>query len=167
MSHNTARLSLLLRIALLASILSLAIVYIAQLGFGLHPCHLCLWQRLPYAVVIILALLGLYAPRHRIWLLLIIGTAFAIGGAIASYHTAVEKHWVTGPTGCTSSSTPGESMEDFMKKIQEAPVALCDQPQWEFHGITMAMMNAVWSFILCIAIFSGLRQSCKNESINA
>lgn len=137
------------KFSILVCALSLAVAYVAQYGFGLTPCELCMMQRVPYAVVIVLSVFALAVPPCRKWMVYIIIFAFLSGGGIATYHAAVEKHIVIGPTACTSSvSEPGQSVDDLLKKIQEAPNVACDQPQWEFHGITMAELNALWSFML-------------------
>ena len=68
-----------------------------------------------------------------------------------------------GPTACTSSdSEPGLSVDDLLKKIQDTPNVACDKPQWEFHGVTMAGLNAVWSFMLAGVIFMMIRKGKKD-----
>lgn len=155
-------------LALAASVVSLAAAYIAQFGFDLKPCHLCLAQRVPFAVVIILVFFGLWKPRYHTGLIVIISAVFLINAGIASYHTAVEKHWIEGPTGCTNGDAPAnQSMDDFLKRIQSAPIVACDTPQWEWHGITMAGLNAVWCLFLSLATFAALQQSRKQGATDA
>lgn len=149
-----------LRLALLASIVSLGAAFASQFLGGLTPCHLCVAQRVPYVVVIVLALLGLLRKRGLKGLTLLVVLAFLTGSGIAAYHAGVEKHWIAGPSSCTSGEAPaGQSMDDFLKRIQSAPIVACDQPQWEFHGLTMASMNMAWSFLLAAASFVALHQS--------
>ncbi len=137
------------RFTLLASAASLMVALIAQYAFGLAPCELCQIQRIPYGLVIVLSLLGMIKPGARFWLVPLIAFIFLVESGIAVYHTAVEKHVVKGPSACTSAVAPaGESMEDFRKRIESAPAVACDQPAWEWHGITMALVNALWSFAL-------------------
>jgi disulfide bond formation protein DsbB len=42
------------------SSLAIIMALISQYGFGLYPCHLCIWQRIPYIFVIILTIIGLW-----------------------------------------------------------------------------------------------------------
>jgi disulfide bond formation protein DsbB len=159
MSEKVQSFAIPLRLTLIASIASLAAALTSQYVGGLKPCELCIAQRVPFVVVIVLALLGLWKHIHGKKLLAVIGLAFLINSGIASYHTGVEKHWIQGPTACTSGEAPAnQSMDDFLKKIQAAAIVSCDQPQWEFHGITMAAMNAVWCLMLAGATFAALRQ---------
>ncbi|HEY9164284.1 MAG TPA: disulfide bond formation protein B, partial [Magnetovibrio sp.] len=51
--------------ALLAAVGAGALVmaYVAQYGFDLEPCILCLYQRIPYALVAILGFAGMRWPH--------------------------------------------------------------------------------------------------------
>ena len=48
---------------LAASIGALIIAYTAELAFGIEPCILCLYQRIPYALAGALAVAALLAPE--------------------------------------------------------------------------------------------------------
>ncbi len=50
---------------LAASVAALGAAYIAEYAFGLEPCILCLYQRLPFVATGLLALAGLPALRRR------------------------------------------------------------------------------------------------------
>ncbi len=161
-------LTIILRFTLAVSLTSLAIAYAAQYAIGLEPCHLCLIQRVPFALVIALSLLGLWKPRYQAGLISLIAVVFLTNSLIATYHVAVEKHLVAGPSTCTTGeAAPNQSVDDFLKRIQNAPVVACDQPQWEFHGITMAGLNMVWSLFLAGFTFSALQQFLKRGDGNA
>ncbi len=45
------------------SVAALVAALISQYGFGMQPCELCLYQRIPFAVVILLSVLGLVALK--------------------------------------------------------------------------------------------------------
>jgi len=146
-----------LTFTLLASLASLVLALVAEHGFGLKPCELCMMQRVPYVVVILLALLGLGLPGIRFWATLLIGVAFLVDSGIAGYHAAVEEHWIAGPSACTDTETKAvQSLDEFLNKIHHAPVVACDQPQWEWNGITMANLNALWALALAIAVLASL-----------
>jgi disulfide bond formation protein DsbB len=155
-------------LAALVSAASLGAAYIAQYGFGLHPCELCLLQRVPYGVVIALSVIALVWPRRPLWLLALIALLFLGESGIASYHSLVEKHWIPGPTACTSSdASPGDSVDDFLARIKQAPIVACDAPAWEFHGITMAVMNAVWSLLLAVGCFVATQHFYRKGNADA
>ncbi len=154
-----------LTLALLASAASLAAALTSEYAYGLKPCELCIFQRIPFAVVIPFALLGLWKKKWGKFLLLLIGLLFLINSGIAGYHAGVEQKWFPGPDACTSTpSTVPLTMEQILEKLKNAPIVACDQPQWEFHGITMAAMNAVWSLLLALATLVALHKIRKRKA---
>jgi disulfide bond formation protein DsbB len=158
----------ILMLALCASIGSLGTAYIAQYGFHLHPCELCLAQRVPYALVILLAIAGLWRTGWRRGLLVVISVTFLVGGGIATYHAGVERHLVKGPSACTDSGEhPFQSLEEFINKVNHAAITACDQPQWQWHGVTMANMNAAWSLLLAVIVFAATQHIYRKEKMHA
>src|SRR5688572_8804422 len=131
-----------------ASVLALASAYTIEYGLDLKPCHLCLLQRYPYMAAIGFSALGIwFIPRPSVaWSALWGGTlSIIIGGFIAWYHTAVEWGLVEGTSDCAVRSASGGSIEELRAAILNSPLVACDQPAFEFMGISMAAMNAVYS----------------------
>ena len=97
------------RVVLIASIVALAAAYGSQIFGGLAPCVLCLYQRVPYAIVIGLGLVALaleYQGREDLArnVLPTTGLAFLIGSGIAGFHVGVEQHWWQGTEACVGGS---------------------------------------------------------------
>lgn len=152
----------ILMLATLASAVSLAAALISQYVYHLTPCELCIFQRIPYAVILLLGVLGLLRRKWAKGLAMLAVLAFLIDGGIAFYHAGVEQHWFPGPDACTDQGGAQElTVEQILEKLKAAPIVACDQPQWDFHGITMAAMNAVWAFGLAVVSFAALRKIRK------
>ena len=157
-----------LLLVLFASVFSLAFAFISEYGFGLKPCELCIFQRIPFVLAIPFALLGLWKKRWGIGIALFIGLLFLINSGIAGYHAGVEQHWFPGPDACTDQPPVVPlTMEQILEKLKQAPLVACDQPQWDFYGITMAAMNAVWSFLLALSTFVAMHKIRKKAKTNA
>ena len=126
---------------------------VGQYGFHLHPCELCIAQRVPYALIIIVAAAAqwLKPSQQTLWKLALLCVAlFAADAAIAAYHTGVELGFVSGPSACTNSDKPGATIEEMRAAIMNAQLVPCDQPMAYFLGISMAG----WNFFA--ASFSGV-----------
>lgn len=144
----------------LASLGSLALL-VGAFGFqhlgGLPPCKLCIWQRYPHALAV---LIGVAAVAIRGRLLPLLGLAAALTTAsVGLYHTGVERGWWEGPTTCTSSGTSGLSADDLFDKIMTAPVVRCDDVAWELLGLSMASWNGLLSLGLAALWFLAYRRS--------
>ena len=129
---------------------ALAAALIGQYGFNLHPCHLCLIQRIPFAVVILFGLVGFFAKRIATWMVGLSGLALLINSGIALYHSGVERKWWAGLEGCSAPDMSG-SVEDLMTRIQNAATVNCTDIQWEFLGLSMANYNVAMCAVAGIA----------------
>ena len=141
-----------LHLILLASAGALAAALTAQYGFGLRPCILCLYQRVPYVVAAILALAGLAGPRawrgHPL-LLALCGLVFLADTGISSFHVGVEQHWWAGLAACTGEGQAvAGSVEDLKAMLAGPPPPRCDQIPWSLFGISMAGYDVFATFAL-------------------
>ena len=133
----SARLARLIALLVPAGLLGGA--YVAEFGFGLYPCEMCLWQRWPHFAALALAGLAFVAAPARLWTALA-GGAVLVSAAIGAFHAGVEYKWWQGITSCARivPSEPGGSPLDA---IMNTPMISCDEPQWTLLGISLAGFN--------------------------
>ena len=139
---------------LAGAVIALGFAFVMQYGFDLHPCVLCLWQRVPFGAVIVLAALASIPAlrRHAPVLLALCALAYLAGTGLAVFHTGVERHWWLGTSGCSITPLAGSSAEDLRTQLLHTVVARCDEIAWTFLGLSMANYNIVYSLVL--ALFS-------------
>ena len=103
-------------LAVSAAVLGAALL--SQYWGGLAPCELCLLQRWPWAVAIVISLVAvLVGDRPGLpWVALILGLVFAAGVVFAFYHVGVEQHWFAGPVACTAS-TGAMTLEEMKRQM--------------------------------------------------
>lgn len=128
------------------SVAALTAALISQYGFGLRPCELCIYQRIPFAVVILLAVMGVIAAKqmgnkYGAFNIFLCGAALLINSGIAFYHVGVEEGWWT--SGCSIGNLASQSVDDLMSTIKSAPAVSCSAKPWSLFGITMAGYNLV------------------------
>ncbi|MCL2469000.1 MAG: disulfide bond formation protein B [Alphaproteobacteria bacterium] len=152
-----------------ASALSMASAYILQFFFSVQPCALCLYQRVPFAVAVILTALAIVAHvvtsysgvdrRHKIgrFFLALCAAAFLINTGIAIYHTGVEFHWWAQTDLCGVNpnlfASQDASVESIRNAIMNTPVVPCDVREPLFFGMTIANGNIFLSLALSIFAF--------------
>lgn len=125
---------------------ALAAAFMFQYGLHLAPCELCIAQRWPHGVAIVLGLAALAARgRVRSVLVALGGIALLTTAAIAAYHVGVEHHWWAGPEACTSSLGANLSLDALKAQLLATPVVRCDTIVWSLFGITMAGYNFLLS----------------------
>lgn len=148
-------------LVLLGALAALVAAYTAQYGFGLQPCILCLYQRIPFGMAALLALLTLLlGGAQRGPLMLLAGLALLANTGLAVFHTGVELHWWAGTEACAggAAATAGMTMEQLQQALAQPAQPRCDQPPWSFHGITMANLNIPFSLALALLALWGMRE---------
>ena len=142
----------------LACLGALAFAYIGQYGFGLEPCILCLYERIPYALAAGVAVLAAILPLStslRALLVAICGIIFFAGAIPAFYHVGVEQHWWAAITGCGGQPAMDFTVEDLQASLQGLALKPCDQVDWRLFGISLAGYNGLLSLALAIGSFIG------------
>jgi disulfide bond formation protein DsbB len=139
---------------------SLGFALIGQYGFSMHPCELCIWQRWPFGIIIVLGIIGFAFSRTAQPIVGLIGLTYLSNAALAMFHSGVERKWWEGLKGCATPDLSG-SLEDLMKRIQAAPVTRCDDIGPSLFGLSMANYNV--ALCLGLAIICGLYLILRNQ----
>lgn len=147
----------LVAIAAGGSALLLAGAFAFQYIGGLAPCQLCLYQRWPHAVAVLIGALAL-AFGGRV--LPVLGALAALAtAAIGVFHVGVEQKWWEGLASCTASSLDGVSMADLLNPdVTVGAVIRCDAIAWQMLGISMAGWNAILSVALALVWLQAARR---------
>ena len=118
---------------------------------GLAPCPLCIWQRWPHVVALVIAALAVTVPwRHARPLAALGSLAMLVSTGLGLYHTGIERGWWEGPDTCTSSDITTLSIDQLMARIMSAPLVRCDEVQWDLFGLSLASWNVVISLGLAV-----------------
>ena len=116
---------------------------------GLMPCALCLWQRWPHIIIVLLAVFALFVRMPRLVLTAIAITA-ATSVILAAYHTGVEWQLWSGPAGCTANLTISGDLTSLTDSLLSTQVVRCDEVAWSFLGLSMAGWNSLFSLDVCL-----------------
>ena len=102
-------------------------------AFGYAPCAMCIWQRYPHGIAIVLGVFFILGLRNRIAYVLGALAAFSTA-AIGAFHTGVERDWWEGPTSCTGSGLDLANMsaESLLSTEGTSDLVMCDEVVWEF-----------------------------------
>ena len=139
--------NLMIILATGGSVALLGGAYLFQ-ALGYPPCAMCLWQRWPHALAIIVGLLALKFGGRLLPLLGALAAATTAG--IGIFHTGVERDWWDGPSSCSGvGSLEGLSGADLLA-VTGPRVVMCDQVSWEFLTLSMASWNAIFSLDLMV-----------------
>jgi len=148
--------------------LALSIALISQYFFGLYPCNLCVIQRYPYGVIILLSMIGFLFLRKNYWgrITVLAGMAltFIVNSLIAFYHSGVERlWWESFLKGCSIPPLKGDMAQILAQIEQRAHAARCDEIPWAdpFIGLSMANYNVILCFALAMTAVAAIIHQSK------
>lgn len=140
----------------LISISALLMALGSEAFLGLEPCILCIYQRVPFALVVLFAIIGISLRKRQAAARIMIalsGLTFLINSGIAFYHTGVEqKWWASFMEGCSVPAGFLDGNEQSMlENILSAPTGKCDEIPWADPILNLSMAN--YNVILCFGLF--------------
>jgi disulfide bond formation protein DsbB len=128
---------------------ALGVAYASEVWGGLVPCALCLLERWPYRIVIVLGLLAAISPRGLARALLVVAVLCLLAdGAIAAVHVGVEFKWWPSPLPeCAAPHLSGGSIAERLASMPSRPSKPCDDPTFLIPGVplSMAAMNMLYA----------------------
>lgn len=142
----------------LAALAALGVAYYVQDFDALYPCPLCLLERWPYRIVILLGLLAALTGGLPARLILGLAVLALMGdAAIAFVHVGVEFHWWQSPLPeCNGILTPGAP-------LPMTPAKPCDDPTFLIPHlpVSMAAMNFLYAALFALLLLGYVARSKK------
>ena len=159
MSKKTNTILIFILFGLSVSLIS---AYIIEYALGHEPCRLCVYQRFPYIVSILLVLSILLFKKNVKIHLLILAIISLLGSILAFYHFGIEQGFFNESIVCeTQSLQEGLSKQNVLEQLKQNTVS-CKNVNFTFFGLSLASINTIVSFVLFV-IFIRLY---KNYEIN-
>ena len=143
-------------------ILSLFSAYYIEFVLGHKPCKLCIYQRYPYFISILL-LINIFFLKKLIRLcLLFLSLVSLFGSILAFYHFGIEQGFFSESIICEAPILDENlTKKEILKQLSEKAIS-CKIVTFKVFGLSLASINTIFSFVLfCIFI-----KLFKNYEIN-
>ena len=132
------------------SFFSLAAALYIEYILGFKPCILCLYQRIPYAIALLISLTFFFVGNRNI-LLIILGLTFVSGILLSGYHVSIEKGFIDPIFSCTGENIKALNKEEILKSLNNIQPD-CKDVDFSIFGVSLATLNFIISFVLTIVI---------------
>ena len=120
-------------------------------------CKLCLYQRIPYILSIILCFFGYFFSKSKIWLYLLIVT-FSGSIIISGYHLGIENSVFVEFSGCTNENINTINKSELLESLKNV-LPNCKNVNFRIFGFSLATIN----FIISIALLTITIKYLRNE----
>jgi disulfide bond formation protein DsbB len=153
-------------LAALGAAAALGVAYASEVWGELVPCALCLVERWPYRIVIVLGLLAAIAPRSLVRMLLVLAILTLLAdAAIAAVHVGVELRWWPSPLPeCAAPHISGASITERLASMPARPSKPCDEPSFLIPGLPLSM--AAMNLLFALAFAALLTMSLSVGSLS-
>ena len=136
-----------LKLIFLISVVALASAFFIEYLLGHKPCNLCILERIPYLLAIIIILLNykfVHLEKHFFLLLTLIFVAATI---LSLYHLGIEQGFIKESLVCDlKNSSNLLSKEDILKQLQEKNVS-CKDVTFKIFGLSLTSYNIIISLL--------------------
>ena len=141
-----------LKIIFLISLVSLTSAFFIEYILGHQPCNLCLIERIPYLLAIILIILNYIFKKNEQFIILLQVLIFSFSSIISLYHFGIEEGFFNESAVCSlKSSSDIISKEEILKQLQEKAIS-CKDVTFRIFGLSLTTFNIVVSLSLTILL---------------
>ena len=142
--------SLLLNLILFVSFVALISAFFIEYVLGHQPCNLCILERIPYLLAIVIILLNYkFSQFEKLFLVLLI-IVFLTATILSVYHFGIEQGFIEESLVCDLKNGSGvTSKEEILKQLQEQKVS-CKDVTFKIFGLSLTTYNIVISILITI-----------------
>ena len=142
--------SLFLNLILFVSFVALMSAFFIEYVLGHQPCNLCILERIPYLLAIVIILLNYkFSQFEKLFLVLLI-IVFLTATILSAYHFGIEQGFIEESLVCDLKNGSGvTSKEEILKQLQEQKVS-CKDVTFKIFGLSLTTYNIVISILITI-----------------
>ena len=143
--------NLLIKLILLISIIALVSAFFIEYALGHQPCNLCILERIPYILTIIIILLNFKFSHFEKFFIFLLSIIFLAGAIISLYHLGIEQGFIKESLVCDLKSGSNLlSKEEILKQLQEKNVS-CKDVTFKIFGLSLTSYNFLISLLITIS----------------
>jgi len=130
--------------------LVLVSAFVIEYGFNHQPCRLCLYERIPYFLSILLIAKIFLIRGYEKVTLLILSLIFIISSILAFYHFGIEQGFFKESLACAVENLSKDlTKEDLLKELSQNSIS-CKDVSFNIFGISLAAINTIFSIALSV-----------------
>ena len=140
----------ILNIIFLFSIFALLTAYFIEYILGHQPCNLCLIERIPYILtIIIISLIYIFKKNEKIYIILL-SLKFISATLISFYHFGIEQGFIEESLICDlNNENKSLTKEELLKELKEKTIS-CKDVTFRILGLSLATINTIISLLFSI-----------------
>ena len=152
-----------LKIIFLFSFIALISAFFIENVLGHQPCNLCLIERIPYGLSIMIIMAIFLIKKNQKFLVMLLILTFIFSFAISFYHYGIEQGFFQESSFCgVKSLTESITKEDLLKQLSEKIIS-CRDVTFRIFGLSLTSINIVISLLFIITLIKIFYKYEKNR----
>ncbi len=136
-----------LQILLLLSFFVLISALIIEYVLGYRPCNLCLIERIPYGISIIILSLNYFFKKNQMFYSILLMLVFLFSILISFYHFGIEQGFITESSVCASGNLDLLTKEDILNSLPDLNIS-CKDVAFKIFDLSLTTYNIMISLLM-------------------
>ena len=143
--------TLTIKLIFLISVVALTSAFFIEYFLGHQPCNLCILERIPYLLAIIIILLNYKFVHLEKYFILLLMLIFFASTILSLYHLGIEQGFIEESLVCDlKNSSNLLSKEDILEQLKEKNVN-CKDVTFKILGLSLTTYNILISLLITIS----------------
>ena len=136
----------------LISFIALISAYFIEYILGHQPCNLCLYERIPYFLAILIVLINYKYNKLEKYLILSVAIIFLIATILSLYHLGIEQGFIQESLLCDLEKGANiVDKDEILKQLQQKSIS-CKDVTFKIFGLSLTNYNIIISLLLTIGL---------------
>ena len=136
----------------LISFIALISAYFIEYILGHQPCNLCVYDRIPYFLAILIVLINYKYNKLEKYLILSLAIIFLIATILSLYHLGIEQGFIQESLLCDLEKGANiVDKDEILKQLQQKSIS-CKDVTFKIFGLSLTNYNIIISLLLTISL---------------
>ena len=136
----------------LISFIALISAYFIEYFLGHQPCNLCVYERIPYFLAILIVLINYKYNKLEKYLILSLAIIFLIATILSLYHLGIEEGFIKESLLCDLEKGANiVDKDEILKQLQQKSIS-CKDVTFKIFGLSLTNYNIIISLLLTIGL---------------
>ena len=136
----------------LISFIALISAYFIEYILGHQPCNLCVYERIPYFLAILIVLINYKYNKMEKYLILSLAIIFLIATILSLYHLGIEQGFIQESLLCDLEKGANiVDKDEILKQLQQKSIS-CKDVTFKIFGLSLTNYNIIISLLLTIGL---------------
>jgi len=153
--------SFYLKLIFIISIISIISAYFIEHILGHQPCNLCLIERIPYGLSLILIITYFKFRKNEKFVILLLILVFIFSFSISIYHFGIEQGFFEESAVCRLKNISDTiTKEELLAQLSEKRVS-CKDVTFRVFGLSLTSINIIISSAIIVILIKIYKQYGK------